>query len=511
MFEPGGLSGPALWASMGTGMPPTTHGVTSVLEVRPDGGGVQPVGARSWAAPPFWQTLADAGIRTAVVGCPGLAPASAWAGCVADERFAQPAGVLIEDWPLPPDCITPPRLRAALRPLRVHPDELEPAETGGLPPRALAIAASNHAAATHIAEHEDWQVLVVHQALLLANKSEAAYAFIDAMLSRLVLLAGPESDVLLVSPTGLLIASGPSFAVDTVLHGIVPADIAATVLARFGIAIEGTTGRPLLAKAVAAPQRVTPSVRPRRRFVTPPPSSAAQRVIDALEHEANLSVAGSALAAGDHVAASLRLQAMLARRPVDTLTLFLLGQCQFFLHEATACQSTGERLAALDPKSPWGSMMVGAALMLQDKADEGTPYLEAASQLAAREPAAHVRLGAIMLHLGRAESAEAHYRAALEIDPANADARAGVGLARLALDDAEGAEANLRGSLALRYHAPALHHQLGVLYTAQSRWAEAARALRTALAQHPGLPGAETLLRHVEDRIAARLLETSML
>jgi tetratricopeptide (TPR) repeat protein len=142
-------------------------------------------------------------------------------------------------------------------------------------------------------------------------------------------------------------------------------------------------------------------------------------------------------------------------------------------------------------------MMMGAALAAGGDGSAAGAHLRSAARLAAGNAAAFVRLGAVFLHLDQPVEAARHYAAALAIDPVAPDALAGAGLAMLALGDVDGAEARLRASLGQRYHAPALHHQLGLLFASRGRWVEAADALRTALAQHPGLAGAEELLQRV--------------
>ena len=505
----GVLHGPALpaamfWGSIVTGRPPSSHGIVGELEVRPDRGGVQPVSARSWRATPVWRILATEGVATAVIGWPATAPAATWQGCVVDDRFARPAGSLTEDWPLPPDCIAPKRLRAVLRGLRVHPEELDDSATGSLPPALLAAAASVHAAATHIAEHEPWRFLTVYYGLLAQVGGDLAWRFQDAMLGRLLALAGPDTDAIVVSPGGVLVAAGPGFAADVIVHGAGVADIVPTVLARFGLSQAGGAGRTLEGtkcgdlRRVVAPPMPTPSPGD-----APPASPAAAPLIADVEYRALLHLGSAALAAGDHAAAAGSFEAVLALRPDDFDARFQLGQCRFFLGDWPGCLELGRALAEAVPASPWGPMMVGAALALGGDALAAAPHLRAASRLAGRNPAAHVRLGAVAMHLGRFRDAEAHYAQALAIDPRSADARAGFGLARLALGDASGAEASLRASLGLQHHAPALHHQLGLLFAAQRRWPEAAAALRVALAQHPDLADAATLLRRVETELAA--------
>ena len=255
------LPAPMLWTSIATGVPPGRHGVNARMEARPDGGGVRPIGASSWRAPPVWHVLNEAGIPAAVVNWPATAPADTWTEIVVDDRFPMAGGAERDDWPLPPRCISPARLRAALRVLRVHPKELDNDARAGLPAAALAEAAGAHAAATWIAEHEPWRFLAVRYGLLAADASGTGngtgngtgYRFVDAMVARLLTLAGPETDAILVAP-GVLIAHGPGFAADRLVHGMSLTDVAPTVLARFGVRVSGAEGH-ILGRDAGAPAR----------------------------------------------------------------------------------------------------------------------------------------------------------------------------------------------------------------------------------------------------------------
>ncbi len=494
---------PTLWTSIATGAPASAHGVWSALEVRPDGGGVQAIGARSWQAAPAWQVLAAHGVATAVIGWPACAPAEAWPGITIDERFAGPAPLLVEDWPLPPGCISPQRLRPVLRTLRVYPAELDDETRAALPAPVLAATATVHAAATHIAEREHWQLLAVHYDLIARCPCDGAYRFFDAMLGRLAALAGAGADVIVVSPQGALIAAGPSFAPDALAHGVGLMDILPTVLGCFGLALQHAAGK-ALASARFGPLRlvaVPASAPPAPLDPGPPPSEAAAKLIAAVEHEVRVNRAAAALSAGDHAEAARLLTPAVAQRPNDRRAHFLLAQCWFFLGESRACLEAGRTLSAAEPESPWGEMLIGAALMQAGEAGAAAPHLAAAARLAGRDAAAHVRLGAIALHMKDPSLAGSHYATALEIEPTSPEAEAGLGLALLAQGDAAGAEARLRASLGRRFHAPALHHQLGVILARQHRWEEAAASLRIALAQHADLAGAAEFLRQIEAQL----------
>lgn len=483
----------SLWAGLATGVALAEHGVAAALETRADGGGVQPASARSWRVAPLWDMLARAGVDAIAVGWPGTSCASAWRATVVDDRYAHAAATLDQDWPLAPRCIHPARWRERLRELRVHPEDLDEAALRAAPAAVLAHAASMHAAATCLIDAASWRFFAIHYGPLLAAGGAGAALLFDAFLARLRELAGADCDIVVVGSEGLLASAGAGFAADLLVHGAGPADITASVLARFGLRRENAAGRVLegtlhasLRTIAAAP--AAPVAHPRH------PDEP-----ELLAHERRLQLARNALADGDFSAAAAWLEALPQARADDPEALYLLGHCRFFLGDHGATLALGQRLQAGWPELPWGPLMIGAALMQGGDTAAARPQLDAAARLAGADPVASLRLGAIALHLGRAPEAEIHYARALADPACAADAQAGLGLARLAQGDLAGGEARLRASLGLRYHAPALHHQLGVLHAALGRREPALASLRTALAQRPGMPEVRALL----ERLAA--------
>jgi tetratricopeptide (TPR) repeat protein len=468
-------------------VPPASHGVVSPVEPRPDGGGAQPTSARSWRAAPLWDILTGEGIDAIAVGWPGTSCATDWHATVVDDRYAHASATLDLDWPMAPCSIHPVRLREPLRDLRVHPEDLDDKALLAAPAPVLAHAASMHAAATYLMDAAPWRFLAVHYGPLLAAGGLGAALLFDAFLARLQALAAVDAndgcDIVVAGSDGLLAAAGPGFAADVLVHGARPADVTATVFARFGLRLDNAAGRVLDGaghadlRTVAAPHMAAADTQPARAAL--------------------LATARHAMADGDFATAAALLEPALQAGTDDPELFLLLGQCRFFLGDWATALDAGRRLSAAWPDRPWGPMMVGAALMQSGDADAAQPYLDAAARMAAGEPQASLRLGAIALHLGRAPEAETHYARALGDPACAADAQAGLGLARLAQGDMAGGEARLRASLGLRYHAPALHHQLGVLYASQGRWDSAAEALRTALAQRPGTAEVEALLDRV--------------
>jgi len=504
-------TGPTLWASVASGVGVATHGIAAALEMRADGGGTQAAGFRSWRAAPVWETLHAAGVSSIAVGWPGTACATDWQATVVDPRYAATAATLhtdsdgeaeLAEWPLAPRCVHPAALRDALRDLRLHPVELDAHAVGAAPADVLAHAASMHAAATWLIESTPWQFAAVHYGALLAAGGDGAAMLFDAMIARLLLLAnnddGTSADIVIVGSEGLLIAAGPGFAADVLVHGATVADLAASVLARFGLRREDAAGRVLDGVNYAT-----------LRTVAAPPMAVVHAGDDApLVRERLGNLVADAMASGDFAAATALLAPAMVEWPDDHTLAFMLGQCHFYLGDSAAARTIGATLAQAWPDRPWGPMLTGAALMQAGDVDAAQPHLERAAELAGDDPAAALRLGAIAVHLGQLDAAERHYHVALRHPQCAAAARAGLGMARLARGDNAGGEQQLRASLGIDYHAPALHHQLGVLYASQGRFDSAVAALQTALAQQPGNAKAATLLAQVAAEVASTFKAT---
>jgi tetratricopeptide (TPR) repeat protein len=92
----------------------------------------------------------------------------------------------------------------------------------------------------------------------------------------------------------------------------------------------------------------------------------------------------------------------------------------------------------------------------------------------------HYRLGSFYFQQGRFEEAENQFRKVIELTPDNAQAHSGLGTAMLQRTRSDEAEEELKKSIELRptYFA---YSNLGLVYFAQKRWADAVTMLNAAL------------------------------
>ncbi len=556
-FEPA-----ALWTTLATGLLPDRHGVTSGQEVRPDGGGVQPVGRRSWRAPAFWETLEREGLRTACVAWPGTAPADRWPGRHVDEDFGRPSGADFATWAMPAHAVAPAVLREELAGLRVHPADDAGMYLRAMLPRAsevpsddrrpialayaLAQTATTHAVATHLATTRP-DVLCVCYGLLgqvkaattpedeqpdsaLAGLADRVYGFLDLMLGRLIELAGDATTVMVVSPDGLpayrmapphglLVAAGPGIAPDTTFQGTSVADVAPTILARFGLAVP-TDGRPIaqLAPSTSALRHVGTEAVSEAHAATDPaldlialgyedriaPDQAL--AIERADVARLLNLAEAQMTRGTHEAAAGTLEMLLRRQPRHVSGLQRLAQCRALLGDPEACQPIGQALLEIDPSQPWGHLVLGVWCVLTEDHAAADAHLARARELGTAIPQVLARLGGIELLRYRHEAAAALFDEALLIEPTLTEALYGLGVARANLADWPAAETALRRAIQLQYFQPRAHLLLGRAVGAQGRWRDAVGALEAALAQQPGLPEGAELLDRARQALAQTLI-----
>jgi predicted AlkP superfamily phosphohydrolase/phosphomutase/Tfp pilus assembly protein PilF len=235
---------PMAWTSVATGKRADRHGVHGFVEERPDGTGVRSVSSLSLGALPLWTILSRSGLPSAVVGWYATHPATGGGDLVVSDAYPRVAGPDFDSWPMPPDAVTPERLRATLRELRVHPADLAAEQLRYFVPEAaridfaldarlsrlarwLAQCATVHAAATYLAERERWALLAVHyetidrvchefmryraprmasvteeDVALYGDVVDSCYRFHDMMLGRYMRLVGPETTIVVVSAHG---------------------------------------------------------------------------------------------------------------------------------------------------------------------------------------------------------------------------------------------------------------------------------------------------------------------
>ena len=483
------LVGRALWASIATGRSPAVHGIMAGKVPRSDGGGVQPVGQTAWRHPAFWQTLQAAGRQTITVNWPATEPATAWAGTHVDSRFARATGPDFDTWAVPRRSVAPDTLRAALRDLRVHPTDVEGAMLAPFVPKlneidqyrslslvnlavALAEVSTVHAVTTALLAEQDWDVAAVHYHCLEAiqrlflhdgidlrfeNTVDIAYMFTDAMLGRLMELAGEDTTIWVVSPNGVrpgmdgkavgwrasgfIAARGRWIEAGRTLDPMRLVDIAPSLLARFGLVAE-TDGKRIPALAPGMSRRTVMTPRPaapapdqhvaalRALGYDDTPDPAMQATLTRAEAERLLARGEALLGAGQIAAAEAALlEARKYVSPDSPSGLRRLALCRLLRGDAPGCREIGETLRRLTPRDGWGSLILAAGHALDGNAPAAWPHMAAAKESGGSSPELMSRLGGVALMLKEDQTARTYFETALRMDPDLLDARKGLDMA----------------------------------------------------------------------------------
>ena len=250
---------PMLWTSIATGKRPGKHGIHGFTEPAEDGLCVRPVSNLGRKTKAFWNILNQQGKRSIVVGWWPSHPAEPIRGAMVSDHFPFQTSDDPQR-PLLPGCVWPAAEAAALAELRVHPTEIsadilhmfapdwtrvDQAKDKSVHDLAGIIAEtmSVHAAATCLMERVDWDLAAIyfsgidhfsHRFMRFhAGKGRAAkasdpqwfrdivanaYRWHDAMLGRLMALAGEDCGVLVISDHG--------FHSDALLPDYIPAEAA---------------------------------------------------------------------------------------------------------------------------------------------------------------------------------------------------------------------------------------------------------------------------------------------
>ena len=348
---------PLLWTSMATGKHADQHGILGFVEPRPDGQGLRPVSSTSRRCKALWDMLPDAGLRASAVGWWASHPAERSSGTIVSNLVQVVKGQRFDDWPLAPDCVQPADQRDLVADLRIHPAEISREQLLTMVPRAaevdpkqdrrlatiaklLADFGTIHAIGTHLAEHEDWDLLAVYydsidhfghgfmryrppappgvsarDCEIYGDLVDHCYRLHDYALGRYLELVGPETRIVIVSDHGfeddalrprvgsvvegegrahehrdygIFLAAGPGIRRDERIYGASVLDVCPTVLHALGLPV----GRDMDGRVL-------------RRNVRGPGARALHRQLGVLRHAAHECVRrdGSVLGRGVHAAA----------------------------------------------------------------------------------------------------------------------------------------------------------------------------------------------------------------
>lgn len=306
---------PMLWTSVATGKTPDKHGILGFIEIMEDRKGVRPVTAHSRKVRAIWNIFHNQGLKSNVVGWWPSFPAEPINGNIVSDAFQKVAKNPSTKFQYKKGMVHPEELFYMISDLKVFPTDINDEHILTFMPKAgeidqtkdhaltsfSKIMAENttvHAAATNLMRTTEWDFMAVYYDLIdhfchafmkyyppkLAKVPKktfeiykdnvvGAYKYQDMMLARLMELAGPNTNIIVMSDHGyesgnkrilkmpkyqaapalehrkfgIFVAAGPDFKKGEKAFGISLIDIAPTLLHLHGLPIgNDMDGKPLL-------------------------------------------------------------------------------------------------------------------------------------------------------------------------------------------------------------------------------------------------------------------------
>ena len=589
---------PLLWTSIATGKTADLHGIHGFAEPDPVTGGIRPSTSTSRKVKALWNILSQSGRRSLVVNWFASHPAEPIEGAVVSNAFAFSGGSQTQ---LPAGAIHPASLAAELAELRVHPgdltgDDLLPflprlaeidQKTDRRPMMLAKILAENisvQAAATWLMERELWDFLTVFFDLpdhashafmpyhppRMAHVSEkdfelyrdvvnGAYCFADAMLGRMVDLAGPDATFMVVSDHGfqsdhrrgaasigvaheapmewhrshgIVCVAGPGIRRDELVYGATLLDIAPTVLALFGLpAGQDMQGR-VLAEALERPE--FPERIPSWEdvagesgmhaaetsadawdssalmeqmvalgYLEAPAPEVKDRLRQVRAHQA-FSLARVYLGQGNAAAALPLMEEVANEFPAEITYQVYLAQCCYATGRMDECRRIVRGVLDRGGDRPAARVLEANLFLAEGRIEEGLAGLLAAEQ--SEKPVQGVRyaIGRVYLGQKRWADAERAFRSLIAWDEDSPRAHAGLAQALLEQGKfAEAAEA-AADAVGLRFDLAEAHFTLGVALARMGEDERAARAFETCLRVRPDSAAAREWLARLTARATGR-------
>ncbi len=204
----------------------------------------------------------------------------------------------------------------------------------------------------------------------------------------------------------------------------------------------------------------------------------------------SIALAWRQLQAGNHKAADEIVRPLLSRGISDELVP-LVGAIRLQQGRHSEAAPLLERARTLHPREVRFAFLHGTALVGMNAFEQAVPAFQAVIRLAPNIADAYLALGQAQRRLGQHQEAENTYRKLLRMQPENVDAYMGLASALAERGQFADAEAPLRRALQYARDPKAqaaIHNNLAILLSQQSRHAEALERLETTQSLAPDLP-----------------------
>lgn len=577
---------PLLWTSIATGKPAHEHGILGFVQAGNEPEEIIPVRADNRKAKAFWNLLNEADLNCQVVNWWPSHPVEKVKGAMVSNQFCQWPESDSTNWPVGDANVHPKGLEEKLANLRMLPTELTLAHLQPFFPKldlqdfqsdelvaqvaaVLAKCASVHNIITELLELESWDCAAVYYEALdhfshLAMKyhppklegvgSEeyerynyvirAAYRFHDMMLERLLELAGPHCNVMLISDHGfqsgalrtaalpdlpaapalehrsygVFCAAGPAFKSGERVFGTSLLDICPTLLHLHGLPVgEDMTGR-VIAEAFkeerlvshipswehtghkpqfheienSSPNREIMAQLEALGYVDLPESDRVKAVLRDWQYNEALS-----LMHGGKTTKALSIARHLHDEKCDLRGETLLADLLLKTNQLGAFEALIKDWPKAVLQHPYGMFLKGLYALQKGNMAEALGVFEAIAAKGIESMALQLEICKCLITLGRYAEAKEYAEKIIKQDPENAAALSI--LAEVSFYNAEYAScmALLEKSLALRFYQPHAHYLMGATFFKLGEKQAAHQALKEALRQAPKHQKAGQLLRNI--------------
>ncbi|MBX3387202.1 MAG: alkaline phosphatase family protein [Phycisphaeraceae bacterium] len=602
---------PLLWTSIATGKTADKHGVLNFVEPDTASHALRPVCSTTRRTKALWNILTQSGLRTNLVAWYASHPAEPIRGGVVSNLFLEGLPATPNDpWPLPPGSVHPPDLAPRIADLRIHPAEILPDELAALVPdiasipasdprpallsKLLAQAASVHNAATTLLESDpDWHCSMIFHELIdvvghhfmqyypprMPHVSErdfalfqrvipAVYQLQDAMLGRLLELAGPQTTVIVLSdhgfhsdhlrphvqaalndphaamdatwhrPHGMLVMAGPAVRPAAQVHGATLLDVAPTALTLLGVPVGADMDGRVLVEALDRPPdapidrvfswdalpgeagqhppdlRVDPfEARDALKqledlgYTAPAPESAREHLA-LCDRETRFNLGVVYITTARRREAAEVFGRLHAEHPDEPRFALNHAHCLYALGRHAETLTILDKLAGRFPDQPDTLFLKSAALFVQGRAADAAAALERAAAQAPHRPDLLCALADAYTQLQRWPDAEQILDRAAALDPHDPMVPFRRARLELARNRFEQAAEHALTAVELRHFFPEAHYTLGVALTWMKDYPHAIQSFKVALSMQPGMVDAHrfiaSIFRHLNDRASAR-------
>lgn len=569
-----------LWTSIATGTTADKHGILSALEADPMSGAPRLAHGARRKVKAVWNIAMQSGLTAHVAGWYAASPAEELNGSSVTNEFVIPTAPGGAPWAILNGTIHPEQLAETAAQQRMHPSELRIADLHTFIPslaaidrdkdrRAWALAdilareISMHSIATWLLENRPWNLMMIgwhalgracqrfmqYTAPRMEHVSQqdcatygevvnATYQFHDMLLGRLLELAGPDANFMLVAPAayrtgaerptspvvqrlpgawympyGVFCMSGPNIVQDHLVHGVKALDIAPTILATLGLAagsdmpgrvieevfvqpppmeriaswekVAGDCGRgPGESEEEAAAAEAAIAELLGEGYTEPPRPTGFAAVV---RREKLVNSILVHLAAGRYNDARPHLIELAAENPADLRIRLWLAHCHIVCGDREACRMAIQDLPREGAAGALVALLMAHVEFLDGHADKARAALAQAETAGADLAIVNYAAGVMYMLTSSSQQAERMLRRAIDLDPAfQAAHNMLAGLLSRRGDTAQAVDF-ARGSLEIDYASAFSHFALGLAMVGARDGDQAIQAFENSLAFDPNL------------------------